>query len=127
MKIAGRYFCGFAMELVAKKPDPHLRCYGLRWCGVCGEAARFRKDCTRCSNRRSIESRRRCGRSERVRASNRRASREYQRRQRRAGTAVYERDKERKRLKYRTDAAWAAKKRADVMRRHWARQQQAAA
>jgi hypothetical protein len=42
------------MEWVAKKPDDHLRCLGLRWCGVkaCGEMAEVGKECKPCKRRR---------------------------------------------------------------------------
>lgn len=85
--IAGRCACGMVMEWVARKPEDHLRCNGLRWCGVCGEAARHDGHCTFCERRRS---------------------REWSERQRVGATPAYAREKERKREKYRNDPAWRA-------------------
>lgn len=32
MKLAGRCLCGVIQEWVDRKPDEHLRCYGIKWC-----------------------------------------------------------------------------------------------
>lgn len=48
MKIAGRCSCGMSENIVQLRPDSHLACIGLRWCGQCGEAAELRKNCIPC-------------------------------------------------------------------------------
>ena len=53
MNLAGRCLCGVILEWVALDPDSHLRCVGLRWCGVCGEAAEFLKTCVPCHREQS--------------------------------------------------------------------------
>ena len=100
MKIAGRCECGFALELVAKKPDEHMRCIGLRWCGVCGEVAAFRRDCKRCKNRRISEYRKRNGLTPRRREAQRIRNTAYGRRVRRGDHPVYQRAKARQRERY---------------------------
>lgn len=91
MRIAGRCYCGFVLEWVDRNPDAHLHCFGLRWCGRCSEAAIYRGKCPAC--------RRVVGRA-------------YQKRQRDGNTVVYQRQKEAKRLRYRTNPAFAAACRA---------------
>lgn len=118
MALAGRCECGTALTWVARDPDAHLRCFGLRWCGVCGEAAEYRRDCKPCMRRRVKASRRNRPLTPRTLEAKRRASREYMRRQRRKGTEVYLRDKERKRQRYATDPAWAEAKRESFRRWH---------
>ena len=96
MKIAGRCFCGFALDLVARRPDDHLRCFGLRWCGKCGDAAAYREDCLPCQRKRSLAS--------------------YRRLSTRPG--YFLRKKEYERLRYRHDRAYAEHKRRDAKRRY---------
>lgn len=95
------------MEWVVSNPDAHLSCFGLRWCGRCGEAARFKRNCAPCH---AID------------------SRNYWRRQRRLQgfSSAYERNKAAKRLKYRLNPAYAEKMKANWRRRHAQRQEVAA-
>lgn len=50
--IAGRCACGQILEWVARNPDDHLQCVGLRWCGKCGEVAHFKGACPFCNRAR---------------------------------------------------------------------------
>lgn len=95
--IAGRCLCGRAFAVFGKREwDEHLRCIGVRWCGVCGEAARFHRECPACDRRRSKECK------ARARAAN---------------APSYEREKERKRERYRNDPAWRDTRLASLRRR----------
>lgn len=108
--------CGLRLTFVAWHPDAHLRCFGLRWCGVCHEVAHYVRGgngrCPNCQKRYSrtyAESgkRKRLPDTPRRRANDRRTKAT----QRRQGDPVYEREKERKRLKYATDEQWAEARR----------------
>lgn len=111
--------CGARLTAVALNPDAHLRCFGLRWCGVCHEVARYVRGgngrCSFCQARSAAKSRALNGRK-RGKATPGRRARERQSKadDRRAGAPAYEREKERKRRKYATDPAWAEAKRQAV-------------
>lgn len=123
-------------EWVAKKPDEHLRCIGLRWCSMCGEAAEAGVRCKPCRRRREAATyaantfrkakkkayhrqlMRRLRRDPSYRRLRNRQAREWQAKQRREASQVYERAKERQRLRYRNDPAYAEAKREYWRRRH---------
>lgn len=75
--------------------DAHLRCWGVRWCGICGEAAEYGKACRLCRSRQTPAKRAR--------------NAVWWAKQRDLGTETYARDKARKRRRYLTDPAYAAK------------------
>ncbi len=111
--IAGRCECGVAFSLFLKRDwDEHLKCYGLRWCGVCGEAAIYRGDCTPCRNRRGIEWRRNHPPTERCRGAQRLRNRKWHDKQRKQGTAYYVQQKARLRERYRSDPVYRASRQA---------------
>jgi hypothetical protein len=142
VKIAGRCECGLLLKLAARnpldhalcatgaeQPDPfcscggrlprnprhfgkHMRCMGLRHCGVCGDVARIGKNCPSCANGYRLKYRLTHGRSERQKASQRARNNRWEERQRRQGTAYYLRRKAALREKYATDPAYAEAKRA---------------
>lgn len=50
--LTGRCACGVSFSLFLKRDwDLHMRCFGLRWCGLCGEAAPFRRKCRPCATK----------------------------------------------------------------------------
>src|SRR5688572_16638395 len=101
MKIAGRCECGMVWDWVIRKPDEHLACFGLRWCGVCGEAAVFRGDCPACRRiSHNKYMRKRIATDPAFKARHRKHSREWAAAQRRGDGPAYQREKERKRLRY---------------------------
>lgn len=111
--IAGRCACGVALALIPKRDlDAHMRCIGLRWCGVCGEVAHYvhlgRGRCPHCSKRYQRTYRR----SEKGRLTRKFRELDMERKPRTYVGPAYERDKERKRLRYATDPIYAEAKRA---------------
>lgn len=47
--------CGVLLRHVATQPDKHMRCFRLRWCGVCGDVAPINKNCPTCSKRHRLK------------------------------------------------------------------------
>ena len=113
------------MEWVARKPDEHLACFGLRWCGVCGEAAVYRGDCSFCKKRRVAAFRRAHPLTLAAKAKQRVHARRWAAKQRRHGTEYYVRDKDRKRQRYANDPAFVAEK-LEASRRRWRTRKEAA-
>lgn len=105
------------MEWVAKKPDEHLRCWGLRWCGVCGEVARYVEGgngrCPFCEKRHRATYRSTHARPQSTPAQLA-ASRRYNAHLRRTADQRYVDDKARRRQKYAEDPEYAERKRQAV-------------
>jgi len=104
------------MDWVAKKPDDHLRCWGLRWCGSCGEVAHYVAGgtgrCPFCEKRYTAASRARIGRRRpKATPAQLAASRRYNAHLRRTRDQRYLDDLERRRAKYATDPVYAERKR----------------
>ena len=95
MRISGRCYCGMSDAWMARNPDEHMECWSLRWCGVCGEVAMFGEACEACRYRPTPKKRADC--------------RAWWAEQRAKRTKHYEQDKARKRERYATDPAYAAK------------------
>lgn len=79
-RIAGRCYCGMVMSWVERNPDEHLACFGIRWCGVCGDAAPYKGKCIPCQRARFAEARRQRLQDDAYRQSIRAYHREYTRR-----------------------------------------------
>ena len=141
MKIAGRCECGMVMEWVARHPDEHMKCWGVRWCRMCHDAAPAGKRCEPCrktreaakerikrldplylAKRRAIQRKtmRRLLRDPRYRAKRNAQARRWMAEQRRKGAPSYERAKAHKRLRYATDLLYREEKKAAW--RRWYRQ-----
>ena len=99
---------------VAREPDEHMQCVGLRWCGRCGEVAHHRPggkgNCVFCDRRYREAWRRAHGIGPRKKPDP-----EEQEAKR---AARYERSLERKRERYASDPVHAQAKRDDWHRRH---------
>lgn len=140
--IAGRCECGMVIEWVIRKPDEHLRCFGLRWCGKCGEAAEFMGACVPCRRKNAAIAKRRRLLNPEYHARHLAKQRAYVRKRlrvpslkqrhrdiqrawaakaRRTGHVAYEREKERKRLRYRNDPEFAQRVREGNRRAREAR------
>lgn len=111
--------CGYRLTAVANNPEAHMRCYGLRWCGVCGDAARYRGDCPTCKKRRVKAYRQAHTPTAVARDKARVYARTWAERQRRKNTEYYQRDKARKRARYLADPQFAEAKKA-AFRSWWA-------
>lgn len=98
------------MTWVARKPDEHLRCWGLRWCGTCGEAAEYREDCRYCHRRRVRASQRRYLQRPEGRAKRNAASKRFEAARRRGDAPSYQRQKAYKRWRYANDPEYRAAK-----------------
>lgn len=97
----GRCTCGVAFSLFLKRDwDAHLRCYGLRWCGRCGEAARYGAECKPCKKRRDAEHQRAWLSVPANRAKRNEYAKAWQARNRRRYAPSYQRQKAHKRLRY---------------------------
>lgn len=107
MTLAGRCSCGMVLEWVARNPDEHMKCWGLRWCGKCGEAAVFKRDCIPCARARGLRSYRRLAQDPAYLAR----KRETERLRYRYHPTHANHDKARQRRRYATDPVHAAAKR----------------
>lgn len=114
--------CGTRLTAVAGNPEAHMRCHGLRWCGVCGDAARYGGDCPTCRKRRVNAYRERHTPTDAQREKARQYAKRWAAAQRRKGTEYYARDKARKRARYLADPEFAEAKKA-AFRSWWASEQ----
>jgi hypothetical protein len=100
VKLLGRCSCGVILRWVAANPDAHLACFGLRWCGVCGEAAAYREECRPCKRRRNRVNGPRWLLKPKNRAKRNEYSRQWEASRRRGDAPTYQRQKASKRQRY---------------------------